>query len=350
MLLVLAGINWPQLLLKVMLTSAVVFVAFGSCALILIFIKKLSRMDFSRKHRIRLTNGGNVHSYYRLQVAATEPRLQFRLIMDGIPLADIPVEKIDSLAPLPLEAVTIPKNQPAPAKNTQGGESGKNAGSAVTGASQAGKSVAEKSGVLASLLGTFGSLLPGKVGATLKQQGEAARNVQTKTVKTMQMPETAKNKVDAIQRDSNKLGVASSAAAPQNASNEKRTADRPEAVQKNNRQVVAVDTNNISDTIIRSNDCFVQTKEVKPGESLDLTLAITPVGRHSPSGSFVYIIKSQQVPLEKLDQEAPEITSRGMVYFTPVATWRYWLPSILNGMILLIELLGVAYFTTLIWL
>ena len=356
----LASINWPQLVLKITLTGAVLFATFGSCALILVLIQKMSRMDFSRKHQVKLTNAGNVRSFYRLQVTAPEPHLQFSLKMGDIPLADVLVEPVQSLAPAMPEAPPEGEwqnenmtqvSQPSAVQKGQGGTKGNDARAAAKGASDAGKNAAEKTGALASLLGTVGSLLPGKAGAALKEQGEAARNVQTKTVQTMQMPETAQNKVEAIQKDSGRLGVNTQVKAPQkNESGKHPAAAQPEVAQPRNIPPSAPTPRQVATPMIKPEGCFVQTKDVMPGESLDLTLCISLAGRHSPEGSFLYTLKSQQFPLEKLDQEPPEVVSQGLVHLKPVAAWRYWMPTVLNMSIVSMEFLGAVYFMLLIWL
>jgi hypothetical protein len=347
---ILTSINWPLLILKVMLSGVAVFAAFASCVLILILVQKLSRMDFSRRHIVRLTNSGNVRSWYNLRVESPDP-LQFKILMEGIPLAAVAFEQI--APPLPAqqapEAIQTAQSAPIPAAKGGGG-AGKNASSAAaSAASQAGKGMAEKSGALASLLGTVGSMLPGKAGEVLKEEGEAARNVQTKTVQTMRAPETLQNKVGAIQKDSGKLGVATPAAPSLMGGNGKNAA-QPAAVQTNQPAATAPAPGRAVAGQSRPAGWFVQTKEVSPGECLELVLSIRPSGRRSPEGSFMYTLKSQQIPVEKLDWEAPEVSSLGVVNFKPVAPWRYWLPPTLNCMIIFMELLGAAYFMTLIWL
>jgi hypothetical protein len=166
------------------------------------------------------------------------------------------------------------------------------------------------------------------------------------------MPETAKNKVDAIKTDSNRLGgeKAKPPVVIQTGGNRKGPSALPASVQGEHQKMVSTDISRISSSQIRLSGCFIQTKEVSPGESLELVLSIIPIGRLSPQGSFAYSVKSQQIPLEKLDREAPEVNSKGVVYFKDVAPWRYWFPPVLNGMIIFMELLGLVYFMTLIWL
>ncbi len=58
-------------------------------------------------------------------------------------------------------------------------KAGKKSGDAV----KTGQAVAAKTGAAASLIGTLGSILPGKMGDGLKSQADAARDMQAKTAK-----------------------------------------------------------------------------------------------------------------------------------------------------------------------
>jgi hypothetical protein len=349
----LANLNWPELVLHLLLSAALLFVIFGTSILILIFINKLSRMDFSRSHTVRLTNGGNVRSVYQLLVEAPETALQFKLLINGIPLGSLPTQieepPLQRIQEAPPSSVSLSSgSKPVPMNDSKT----KNANNVVAATSGAGKGIAEKSGALASLLGTVGSILPGQAGAALKEQGEAARNVQTKTSQTLQAPESAKNKMDELQRDSGKLGVKTTSMSAPTGGNGTHPVAAPERVQVYQTTGVVPQAQAIKPAVARLKPagCHVETKEVAPGESLELILWIAPTSRRSLEGSFPYTIKSQQIPLEKLDREVPPVVSRGVVHFKPVAPWRYWLPSVLNGTIILMEVLSLVYFLTLIWL
>jgi len=346
----LANINWPSLMLHLLLSAAVAFVVFGTCVLILILVQRLSRLDFSRKHIVRITNGGNVRSIYHLLVEAPEGALQFKLLQNNIPLGEIPIPVDEPLVEQPTEmtpAGSEPPKKPKPA--AAGGAKSNGTKNAADEASKAGKGVAEKAGALASLMGTIGGMLPGKAGAALKEQGDIARGVQTKTTQTMQMPETTMNKVDVIQKDLGKLGVKPTTISPPGKGNGSRPVSVAEPVE--DRQNSDSKPRVVKPAFVKtkSSGCYVETKEVAPGENLELTLWIAPLSRRSPEKSFTYTVKSQQIPLEKCDKEAPQIVSRGVVQFKAVAPWRYWLPSVLNGSIILMETLSLVYFLTLIW-
>ena len=88
-----------------------------------------------------------------------------------------------------------------------------------------------------------------------------------------------------------------------------------------------------------------QTKEVDPGESILLTLRIdSRKKKRIPEGSYLYTIHSQQISLEPASVQIPPISSRGTVHFKAVPTWRYWLPLIVCGLVVLAAILSLTYY------
>ena len=164
------------------------------------------------------------------------------------------------------------------------------------------------------------------------------------------MPEVAQNKMDAVKKDSGKLGVKTTTISSPGGGNEHPPVSAgPDPIQTGQTSTVTARPVKQAPAKVKSSGCYVETREVAPGENLELTLWIAPLSRRSPEKSFTYTIKSQQFPMDKLDRDAPPVVSRGVVHFKAVAAWRYWLPSVLNGAIILMETLSLVYFLTLIW-
>jgi hypothetical protein len=85
----------------------------------------------------------------------------------------------------------------------------------------------------------------------------------------------------------------------------------------------------------------VQTVELDPNQTLPIKLVISANKRLRPIGSFAYKLHAQVVPLERLQEKIPVLSSSGVVYYAPVAAWRSLLP--------LFAALFVFLFSLLIW-
>ncbi|MCE1255462.1 MAG: hypothetical protein LWX83_18180 [Anaerolineae bacterium] len=363
----LSGFNWPLLLLRFLLTSVTILFLFGICLFVLILLQRWLKIKDEHVHQISILNDGNVTSYYRLIVESPEKALKFLISMYDIPLGEInlpaqPEEDVlPDTNPAVSQPITITKPQTISSLNNKPKTPDKSTPEhqdALKKANQTGKAVAEKSGALASFLGTLGSLIPGSAGKALKEQAEKARAVQSNTNKTMQMPEDAQTKVKSLQKDSSKLGAGNKEAPkdiPKPNEKGKNIAAKTNTDPQVKQQVQVEQANTQTAGIVHAQPILkgpycVQTDAVTPGEEINLTLKVTSKSNRLPEGSFLYTIKSRQIPVEKLDQEAPLVISQGLVHFKPVASWRYWLPYYLNGTVIMVGLLAVIYFLTLIWL
>jgi hypothetical protein len=190
-------------------------------------------------------------------------------------------------------------------------------------------------------LGGLGNLLPGSLGNKLKSQGAAIRGVQTKALRTTQAPISAQRKVDALKREGGRVtgGAKGGGSTIRGKQAPMGPQVRDAAVSKQHRR--AQTSTEHTTGVYR-----VQTVEVDPGESLSLNLHIGSKKRRYPGGSFLYTIQSQQKPLESVDVEIPPVSSRGTVHFKSIAAWRYWLPLIISGMVVVMTLLSLIYYLT----
>jgi hypothetical protein len=308
-------VELPVVFVAILLTAIAVAVSAAICILLLSLVHRFVRVKRICTHNVILKNQGNVRSVYQLLAESPEPKLRFRFFSQKIPLAEIAVE-----APV--------IQQPEAASNHKT-VTARQASSAAGKVEKTSRAAAQKTGVAASFLSALGNLLPGSVGKSLKQQGAAARNIQTKTTQTMGAKDQAERQVNALQRGASKLGVKSQAPST-SGTGRKQSAGSSFSSTPSSFQVA-------------------QTNPIGPGETIALTLQISSQRKRIPEGSYLYTITSQQVPLEKVDRETHPVNQPGMVYFAAVSAWRYALPIFLNILITVVVLSAFVYTLSLIW-
>jgi hypothetical protein len=307
-------IELPALALPALWSLAAVLGTAIICLLMFSLVYRFVSVKRAADHRLFLKNLGNVPSVYQLSAESPDARLKFRFHYQKIPLAEVLLEK-------PVETRV---KAPSSAKRTAAGQQG---GSAVRQAEQSGRAVAQKSGMVASFLSAFGSLLPGQAGKAFKEQGAAARQISTTTTQTIGAKNQAERQVKAVTQGASRLGV------------------RP-GVEKTGQQTTSQD---IPVETIMSVFSVAQTAMVSPGQSLQLNLHISSPRKRIPGGSYLYTITSQQVPLEKVDVAIAPVTQQGTVYFPVVNTWRYLFPVFLYIAVTVAALAALLYLLALIW-
>jgi len=362
---------WFQLALKIALTGGIVLFMIGLCGLFIAGLQRLFRVTVQRVHTLYIKNLGNVASVYHLTAESLEPNLKFQFFQNDIPLTEVEValepQVVATVVQRPMVAPAnnkpaatsaAPAQTLAAANNAQPKMALQGAGGAP-GAGKAAEKVVAKSGALASLLGTLGGLLPGSLGKSLKEQGAMVRVAQSKTKDVAQKPQEMQRKLDQMQKDSGKLGVKTpNAALPQAGQ-----AAMPEPTQifsTGQVQTTAVPTGAggqpqpTGAIPVRSAAAqvkkFYRTSEAGSEETLQLTLQISSKSRVAPEGSFLYTVKSQQVPLDKFDKEITPLSRQGVVYFGSIGKWHYWLPNLLSFLVVLSGLAAIGYSIYRIWI
>jgi len=328
--------------LKIFWTIVLVLVGGGSGILLAIWFKKLFRVRADKKHSLKLVNNGNLPSLFHLAVSSTQPGLTFSCSDNNIPL--IPVFE---------EVLEVPETQVVQEPFQQAAVPQKQNGAGTVkpnGALKAGRAVATKSGVLAGLLGTLGGLLPGKLGAGLKEKAALARDVQIRTASATQAPKTAANKLDSLKTSGSRLGVRPSE--NENKSQGGSSGSIAAASSPSQSQVVISDRNASQggDRLLKRRDTGqVRTRELAPGESLVLTLKIGVSHKRYPVGSFNYVVRSQQVPVDGHFDMPAALSRTGTVYFKKISNFRYLVPFIGGSLVFLIALYGIYYGLTYLW-
>lgn len=321
--------EWFQAAFRLILIGIGILILSIVYIALIIRIYRLLQVKVARDHKIKLTNQGNVLSVFQLKVESPDPRLDFKLFYKDMPLIEIPETSI----PEP-----TPGGYPVPAGS---GKSPPTAGSSldIAQTAGAGREIASKVGIIASFLGTIGNIIPGSLGNQLRSKGGAVRGVQTGTLKTTQAPLRTQQKFTALKMGGSRLtgagtGGGSTARGHQNTVDYVQTAGKtpsgPEPGKTKPGQP--------------GSEYWAQTKEVDPGESLSLTLRIDSRKRRYPEGSFLYILHSQQVSLEPANVQIPPVTSRGTVHFKPITAWRYWLPIIVCGLVVVLTFFSLSYY------
>ncbi|MBI9047091.1 MAG: hypothetical protein JEZ06_21575 [Anaerolineaceae bacterium] len=349
------GINWLQILIKLMITGIFTIVLCGLYVLLIIRLQRYFRVNRERIHAFNLTNRGNVGSLYQLFIEQPDSLFEFKLFENEVPLVKAAVPE-EPEAPEIIEESTPQETTKGKKKKTRRQKAEeKKAAKAGDGAMDAGKQVAAKSGAAASFLGAVGGMLPGEAGKAMKEQSTSLRNVQTKTTQTMRAPESAKTKLKAASRDGGKLGLKAPGmpTAPGGSGSSQKTFSEENGeteISSDGAVTLTPKAHNERQRQINQRRTMVQTREVSAGEKLALSLHIKSKKRRVPEGSFLYSVNSQQVPLGKFDREILPLVKKGVVHFSKVESWRYWLPDLITVLILAAELLILVYVLTLIWL
>ena len=341
----------PELLLKIFF-SLLAFFIIGALFSVLIFVSvKLLRVRADRKHTLRIENRGNCRSMYTLSVSSSEPVLRFSLFAQGVPLVevqDVVADEEEFPEFVPDVAPSASSLAPAPAKGPA--TTTKAASVNMDSATKAGQSTAAKAGTVASLLGSLGQLLPGPLGAGLRAQSAQARGLQTGTSRAVQAPQVVQGRVGSVQKESGKLVGAKPAASKQTASNPARAAhSQPVTNTSAARTGSGASAAARAQATAADRSYRVQTPELAPGQSIDLTLQIGTHAKRYPVGSYAYAVQSQQIALDFPDISSEPIERNGVTYFKPVAGWRYWLPGFASILLVLLSVIFLTYFYLLIW-
>ncbi len=342
---------WFQLAVKIILSAVIVCAVAFICALLVLWLQRRVRIRRLRDHTIYIKNQGNLNSLFYLTAESAEPLLKFRFFQNGIPLSEVQ-ENVETAA----VRVELPAAHPEPAQNpAMSAPQSKSIPSRIgsdsmekfKSAGKAGEKLAAKSGAAASLLGVLGSLLPGDLGKSIKEQGNAVRGVQTKTKNIMDQPQAMQRKLDQVQKDGGKLGVKTPSAALPSLGQGKPALSEPDQVEANPQVQSAKPEKPAAETAKTIQ--YYSTAEVEPGEIIGLTLRIESKKRTKPEGSFLYTIKSRQVAADQIEKKNPFTVRQGMVNFDHTAIVKFYLADILCALFILAGLLAALFGISLVW-
>ena len=333
-----------KILLAIAGSTFALVVAVALSILLIRLILRRYRKTLSVEKWVEIANDGNTHSIFRLQATNPQEALVFDFLYKGIkmPYVSLPVEEeepeVEMIQPVPVSqpapqhqsAVQEPKTQP---------QKGKAKASEVKKKSKGAINLGRQFG---GILGALGGLLPGSLGASLKEQATTIQGVTQKASDTIEAPEQKKRELQHIQSQTNSMlgknkkdekpaHPAMSTAKPAATSTMTAASATPAARAApavGAAPVVAANGSNgkKKQRMIRSS--LVETPVVTPGDSLRVKLCINPVSIYR-TATFPYQIESQQLFSEH--NAEPEIvntflledeigikgisTARGALYF-----------------------------------
>ncbi len=340
---------WSEPVIKGLLTVAIISGSILLAVLIGIGLRKVLFPKLVKLHTINLTNTGNVSGFYNLKAVSQEEFLQFIFLMNKVPLpiVDIPISTRDGGArqTTGYQAVgqktgnTPQQSQAAP--QAAQGKPAVNASKLLKGSEKA----VAKTGAAAGLMGMLGSILPGELGKSMKQQGAALRNVQTKSKMAMDKPKEMQRKVDSVQQQSGRL--AGKALPGQTSSSPVKYSTATTGSTSELKQTVVISDHMQAD--LTPVEQYYQTRQINPGESIKLDLKISAHKKRYPDGSYSYKVISQQVPEGSFERSPQAVTKQGVVNFGQIKRWHYWLPSFLTVLLASGLVLIASYAVLLVW-
>ena len=334
---------------KIALSAALGFFGLIFSILVIRWLVRVMRVEADQVETLKLANRGNCACQYQIAVNSPAPHLKFTLYADGVPLAPV-FEEIEEEV-VEQKASANKADQPkaakaTPAANSSTQEATKTAKVDQEGALKKGQEASAKAGIMANILGIAGSILPGKMGESVKGAAGGARKVQKTSAQAVQAPKSAQRKMDAMKRSGNRLGVKGNAT-PDNGSGSPQPKHRGRQMHGKREQTeFSRPTRDVVKKVKKTVEKVgvVQTIDVDPGKVLYLALEISKKGRRYPTGSFGYSIESQPIPLNKRLGEAPAAVKKGQVHFERIGFWRYWMPSV-SVLVYLFLLALVIYYT-----
>ena len=334
--------EWSQVgrLILIGLVSAILIATY---VWLLMRLFRLLQPKRDRNHSLKLANQGNVPSIYQLTVESLDSLFSFQLKFKDMPLIEVPEPVIfEELIDATNGSLSDNGHLPDGLTEKQSQKNGSQKKSVDTGkAMQAGQALAGKAGTVASLLGTFGNLIPGSIGNKLKSQGAAARGIQTKTIRATQAPKSAQRKLDAVKREGGRMG----GGVKVDTGPARNQYEASTSTQGPTHRSTKYQTGKARRTA-KTGEIRVQTIEIDPGESIQLSLNIRSLKRRYPEGSYLYTIQSQQIPSVGYDYEIPPITTRGTVNFKSLPAWRHWFPFIITAFIVTATAFSIFYYLT----
>lgn len=330
----------PAVFTKLMTSIAVILAAGLLCLLIVNFLRRTLRIKKDRSHTLRIKNEGNIPSIYYINIESPEPALKFQLFINQIPLVSAPIAQPQHPATAVAAAATGPQYSSAQKVPSQINTSG---------ALKAGRAASSGLGIVASLMGTLGNLLPGQLGSSLRSNSAAAREAQLNTTRAVQAPVSVQRDVAGLQRQGAMLAD--------------KTQGKPSATGSTRQQgttTAAHDHNSYSrqssgevapEVVVHPVRAgySARTPEIQPGASQVLTLNIGTKKWQYPEGSFLYTVWSEQVPVEPLNVDIPAVRKDGTVHFENISGWRYWLSPLASALVISIASLFIIFSLIFIW-
>lgn len=330
--------NWTELLIRLALVVLVLLLAVVASLFVLFLLRLIiawQKRRCQRRLQVEVVNQGNIAGRYGVWASDTAGLLKFQFKLNGAllpmwspaPMVSEP-EPVYAEAPHPMESVSAagPSQTSRPA-NPVGASQIFNP---LTTAQQAGDRAMGAGAVVADILGTVGALLPGSLGAPLRNSATQIRNTQRNVGQMARAPGQMISSVERVQRKASSLapGLASSAA-PTAAARPGQTAPvkpvtaslvvpaRPVSLPVTAPAKAKTQTRPLGPA---NGPTWIETPVVAAGQSLTCDLLIDP-DHHYRSREYEFTIKSVS-----LDQaQVPPLVEEGEVYIRGISWFgRLW--------------------------
>jgi hypothetical protein len=317
-------LNWMELVVN-LLFSIGLFILFAAiCGLMVYLINKNLRVKQIREHKISIRNEANFPSTFSFFVKSDQANLTYQFFENQIPLPIISPSQSLQLTPLqedkPIIATVNPNLMPTQSKRSN----------ALQILSKGGRTITSKLGVLASIAGTLGSLLPGSIGSKFSSQSEALRQTQSNVQSTVQAPVIASQKVQSLnQQTGTILNVQG------HSTTQATTAESTMVSTK----IMAFDQDVQSEEIKLDFPITVETPLIQPREETTITLRIEGKTKVDPKIAYRYILCSEQIPSQSLLIGKSLVETQGVVHFPKVSIWR----SGLSPLAMILVIVGCTY-------
>jgi hypothetical protein len=326
--------GWFALLIVVGLSILGLIIAAGLAFFLVRKIIHIQWKTLTVWHHIRIANLGNVRSVFHLRALSAEKnvKFQFYYLDQPLPVVNIPVPAVQEPAAVVREQPARSNafaegNQPEPEKASSAAAPA--IPPSLPDASAAKKAAAKTAGdakkkaekglgsmkLFGTLLGTLGSLLPGSVGASIKEQSASVQSQAQSMGATLEIPEEKLKTVQTMQGQAKNLASGQQGSVPPiqkpavpetaAAKLDSQTGNQPGGY-ATTVSVVPADQPQTAQAKKESFEIYAQSPEVPPNGSIELDLRMDPLDRYR-SGDFPYwVTVSQWIGSAPEGMNAPE--------------------------------------------
>lgn len=321
---------------------ALVLAILISFVLIRIILKIKWKSQTVRKI-IRIINEGNVNEKFLVRFNLPKEELNYRCLLEGVPLQKsyaverIMLEKHKEETP---KAQVSTSSSPAGSTENQSVSKSENPNEKEVAKKKLGESAnkaKEKSKkglgflrLVSGILSSFGSLIPGSVGRSLKEKsGELQKASQDASTK-MQMPEQKLRSVDQLKGQVKQITPEEK---EQNKPSEGKVLATNEPIQVSEKALVnktpvsAITTSMEYREVSLAN--YLETPALKPGDTFNLELSIDPLHPYRTAEYFIEVFVRQMDSKNKLLNEESSDSKSNFIFSIAGLSPIFWILSFL---------------------
>ena len=296
---------------------------------------------------IRVINHGNVNENFLVRFTLPKEELNYQCLLEGVPL-----QKSDTVERIILEkheeetsqaqVATLSSTNVSPVSSTENQSVSKSEHpnekedakkKLVESANKAKEKSKKGLGFLrlvSGILSSFGSLIPGSVGQSLKEKsGEIQKTSQDASTK-MQMPEQKLRSVDQLKGQVKQISPKEKEQNKPSAGKISATNEPIQVSEKalaNKTLVSSITTTMEYREVSLSN--YLETPALKPGDTFNLELSIDPIHPYRTAEYFVEIFVRQMDSKNELLKEEPSDTKTNFIFSIAGLSPIFWILSFL---------------------